>query len=1090
MKVHFFTALLSYALAAGALAVAPLISDVPDQNIAQGTGTGTLYLAVGDTETTFASLTVTAVASDPALLPTLVLGGTNAQRTIAVTAAGGLTGTATVTLTVTDGEALTASSSFNVTVTTANSKPTLTALQGYQIVSPGQTPAAVGFTVGDAETAAGSLGVVATSSNTSLVPNANLALGGSGAGRTVQVTPVAGQKGSAVIKLRVTDALGATAQGEFIFSVFDAASANNGFKQPRGLYVLDSTAGMLISGVRMRDANIRNLPFVDGYVLRTEWATLEPTDGVFDFTIITNIFAKLPAGQKLSLLLGTGILPAWLNTAPGVVTYTAGSPATTQPVPWNPAAQERFRLLLVALGNHLVAGVPLRDHPRLATVDLWIPGLKSGIRPLTGVQIRDIPGYTRPLFEGGVLTHLANVTDNFPNVPAMIGFWTYTDATASPSAWESLRLAILAQHNGTARPRVGFWMENLAANRASAESDPWTGLPNHSFTATLYDSQDETYTGYQVLGSWSRPFSADHVDNNLNGSPEDGMDYGFNDYQCRYYEHYQADVDFANYTSEFQRWHDFIAALPAPPAGNPGTLALDNTAYSIAENGGSATIAVTRSGGSTGAVSVSYATSNATATAGGDYTIANGTLNWADGDSASKTFTVPILDDLAREPDETVTITLSNVIGSATLGTASATLAITNDDPAFALAVSTGGTGILGTSGTAMNTTLSASGGVGPYSWSVAGGTLPGGLTLNSNGTVTGTPTATGTSTITARATDANGNSDTQTFTFNVGTAGQASIAATITRNLDGGITLAWPCTIGAWYQVDLSTDLTTWRLLGNSVKAAATSMTWTDNGTQTGSHPSAQTRRFYRVRDWGVFDVVFSGNNFTYTDAQRTVTGIFIKPAGAGPFPALIINHGTFGTASGFGLQRANEMSPWGLACIAANLTHMAGATQDNATWGYSPENLARNRACQAVLATRGDVNVNKLALWGHSRGAFASIGIASDFGRDLKALGFSAGGITETADPSEPNTAEAGGITAPTIIFHGSTDPIVPPADSLRLQTLLNTLGVINNRVLFDTVGITPSTNAHNIHQVSAINIDMLAQWQAWLTTHGMLP
>jgi hypothetical protein len=48
-----------------------------------------------------------------------------------------------------------------------------------------------------------------------------------------------------VIKLRVTDALGASAQGEFIFSVFDAASANNSFKQPRGIYLLDSTAGTM-----------------------------------------------------------------------------------------------------------------------------------------------------------------------------------------------------------------------------------------------------------------------------------------------------------------------------------------------------------------------------------------------------------------------------------------------------------------------------------------------------------------------------------------------------------------------------------------------------------------------------------------------------------------------------------------------------------------------------------------------------------------------------------------------------------------------------------------------------------------------------
>jgi len=972
-------AALGFIFASNVLAVAPLIGDVADQNIAQGTSTGTLYFVVGDTETAFTALTVAAVSSDPALLPTLTLGGTNAQRTINVTAASGLTGTATVTLSVTDGEALTASSSFNVTVTTANTKPTLTALQGYQIVSPGQTPAAVSFTVGDAETAVGSLNVVATSSNTKLVPNANITLGGSGASRTVQITPVVGQKGSAVIKLRITDALGASAQGEFIFSVFDGASANNSFKQPRGIYLLDSTAGTLISGVRMRDGNIRNLPFVDGYVLRTEWDTLEPTDGVFDFTIITNIFSKLPAGQKLSLLLGTGVLPSWLNMAPGVVTYTAGSPATTQPVPWNPAAQERFRLLLVALGSHLVDGVPLRDHPRLAAVDLWIPGLKSGIRSLTGVQIRDIPGYTRPLFEGGVLTHLANVTDNFPNVPAMIGFWTYTDTIASPVAWESLRQAILAQHNGTTRPRVGFWMENLAANRASAESDPWIGLPNHSFTATLYNSQNETYIGYQVLGSWSRPFSADHVDNNLNGSPEDGMDYGFNDFQCRYYEHYQADVDFAGYTPEFQRWHDFLAALPGPP----------------------------------------------------------------------------------------LSLTFSS---------------------------SQGGTSLSSAHGSSVNITLSASGGTAPYAWAIIGGSLPVGITLSSSGVLSGSSTQMGSHSITVQVTDATGGSATQSYTLVIeAPPSEPHWTASSTRNSDGTVTLGWATIPGAWYQIEVSNDLTHWTKLGSSTLASSSAMSWTDNGTQTGTHPSSAPKRFYRVRNWGVFTVTYSGNGFTYTDAERTVTGIFIKPAGAGPFPALIINHGTSGTAGGFGLQRANEMSPWGLACIAANLTHMAGATQDNNTWGYSPENLARIRACQAVLATRSDVNVNQLAMWGHSRGAFAAIGAASDFGSDLKVLGFTAGGIHETADLSEPNAAEASQITAPTLMFHGSTDTIVPPADSLLLQTLLNPLGVTNTRILYDTTGITPANNAHNIQNTTfytAPTTGILSQWQAWLITHGVLP
>jgi len=577
-------------------AVAPLISDVPDQVVAQGAGTGTLYLVVGDTETTFTSLALTATASDPTLLPTLTLGGTNAQRTIAVTAADGLTGTATVTLTVTDGEALTAGSSFNVTVTAPNTRPTLTALQGYQIVDPGQAPASVSFAVGDAETAAGLLSLSATSSNTTLVPNANIALAGSGASRTVQVTPAAGQKGSAVIKLRVTDALGAFALGEFVFSVFDAASANNGFKQPRGIYVLDSGAGATINGVPMRDGNVRDKPFVDGYVLRTEWATLEPADGVFDFTIIDNIFTKLPAGQKLSLMLASGVLPAWLNTVPGVVTYTAGSPGVTRPLPWDPVAQERYRLLLVALGDHVVDGVPLRDHPRLAALDPWIPGLKSGIRDPDEIRIRDLPGYSRTNMETGVLRHLANATDNFPSVPVLIGFWAYTDYDHSTEAWEDLRQAILAQHDGVARPRVGFWMENLAANRAAADADPWAGLPSHTFTAALYNSQDQTFIGYQVLGSWSRPFNSAHVDNNLNGSPEDGMDYGFNDYQCRYYEHYQADIDFAGCAAEFQRWHDFLNALPGPPL--PLTFGSSQGGLTLtAANGATISITLSATGG-------------------------------------------------------------------------------------------------------------------------------------------------------------------------------------------------------------------------------------------------------------------------------------------------------------------------------------------------------------------------------------------------------------------------------------------------------------------------------------------------------------
>ncbi len=116
------------------------------------------------------------------------------------------------------------------------------------------------------------------------------------------------------------------------------------------------------------------------------------------------------------------------------------------------------------------------------------------------------------------------------------------------------------------------------------------------------------------------------------------------------------------------------------PAPSAGTIALSSATYTVAENGTSATITATRTGGSFGTASVAYATSNGIATAGSDYTVASGTLTWADADTASKTFTIAITNDALDEANETVNITLSSVTG-ATLGSpAAAVLTITDDD--------------------------------------------------------------------------------------------------------------------------------------------------------------------------------------------------------------------------------------------------------------------------------------------------------------------------------------------------------------------------------------------------------------------------
>ena len=78
-------------------------------------------------------------------------------------------------------------------------------------------------------------------------------------------------------------------------------------------------------------------------------------------------------------------------------------------------------------------------------------------------------------------------------------------------------------------------------------------------------------------------------------------------------------------------------------------------------------------------VSVDYATSNGTATAGDDYTAKSGTLTFASGET-SKTISVSIIDDSTEENDETLTVTLTNASG-AVIDDGTATGTITDSEP-------------------------------------------------------------------------------------------------------------------------------------------------------------------------------------------------------------------------------------------------------------------------------------------------------------------------------------------------------------------------------------------------------------------------
>jgi hypothetical protein len=73
-----------------------------------------------------------------------------------------------------------------------------------------------------------------------------------------------------------------------------------------------------------------------------------------------------------------------------------------------------------------------------------------------------------------------------------------------------------------------------------------------------------------------------------------------------------------------------------------------------------------------------------------------------------------------------------------------------------------------GQGGSAYSQTLAATGGVAPYSWSLASGALPVGITLASNGTLSGTPTAFGAFNFTAQVADNASVITTKAFTLTI----------------------------------------------------------------------------------------------------------------------------------------------------------------------------------------------------------------------------------------------------------------------------------------------------------------------------------
>ncbi len=394
----------------------PTISDIADQTIAEDGTTGALAFTVGDIETAAADLVVTGSSSNTALVPNanIVFGGSGANRTVTVTPLANAFGTATITVTVTDANSGSAVDTFLLTVTSQNDLPTISDIADQTIAEDGTT-GALAFTVGDIETAAADLVVSGSSSNTALVPNANIVFGGSGANRTVTVTPLANAFGTATITVTVTDANSGSAVDTFLLTVTsqndlptisdiaDQTIAEDGTTGALAFTVGDvetAAADLVVTGSSSNTALVPNANIVFGGSGANRTVTVTPLANAFGTATITVTVTDANSGSAVDTFLLTVTSQNDLPTISDIADQTIAEDGTTGALAFTVGDVETAAADLVVSGsssntalvpnanivfggsgaNRTVTVTPLANAFGTATITVTVTDANSGRR--------------------------------------------------------------------------------------------------------------------------------------------------------------------------------------------------------------------------------------------------------------------------------------------------------------------------------------------------------------------------------------------------------------------------------------------------------------------------------------------------------------------------------------------------------------------------------------------------------------------------------------------------------------------------------------------------------------------------------------
>ena len=214
-------------------------------------------------------------------------------------------------------------------------------------------------------------------------------------------------------------------------------------------------------------------------------------------------------------------------------------------------------------------------------------------------------------------------------------------------------------------------------------------------------------------------------------------------------------------------------------------------------------------------------------------------------------------------------------------------------------------------------------------------------------------------------------------------------------------------------------------------------------------------------------------------------LTGVLVVPGGGGPFPAVVLSHGSGGSARMIMNEVGLTMAGWGFVCIAVDYTHAvgvpSGAPGSRSETGASRANVLRAHMTRQLLRRLPYVDNARVAAHGHSLGAYLQVAWLATYREDVRVASHTGGGVRPPGSRivPAPTVEEARRLTVPYQLHHGSADETVPVSWDERLAGVLREDHVPSALYVYDGGHLAPRSNPLMFERV-----------RAWYAMNGVSP